>query len=219
MKATLRLRIAWLKVIGHRAVFLSVMLLVLVATPGRAGLLGDASIPFSADRTLTIDGRLYDGRVYQVPGHARHEQELRGTKLVVLLDAAAAHGTLILPGLNSYVDFAFPKAIMILSDEHLLGASLGYESIDGIRTTKYRVDRSEKDGTRVKGVVWRSSAGIVMKLEGTVMRPGAQKPTAIKMELSNLELGPQDSSLFAVPPGLVKLPPETLKPLLGRTDP
>src|SRR5690348_5773326 len=55
-------------------------------------LLGDARVPFSADRTLTVDGRTFAGRVYHTPGRQRHEQMLEGIQQVVILRADRAQG-------------------------------------------------------------------------------------------------------------------------------
>ena len=54
-----------------------------------------------------------------------------------------------------------------------------------------------------------------MQIDGTVSRRSSSKPTAIHMELAQLALGPQDAALFAVPPGLTRLPTEALQALLG----
>ena len=54
-----------------------------------------------------------------------------------------------------------------------------------------------------------------MRIDGTVTRGGSGRVTAIRMELANLALGPQDPALFQVPPGLAQLPAAALEGLLG----
>ena len=194
------------------------ILLVALATvagvPATAQVLGDASVSFSADRTLTVDGRTFSGRIFHMPGRQRHEQMLEGVQQVVLLRADRAQGWLVLPGLHSYVEFSFPQAIAELSDPSLRGTPVGQETIAGLRTTKYRVEHSARDGTSVDGWMWVTGQGIVMKLDGTA-RPRSGKPTPFSMQLQNVRVGPQDASIFDLPQGFMKLPTNALGPLLG----
>ncbi len=134
---------------------------------------------------------------------------------VFLLDPGAAHGELILPALHTYVDFAFPPLMAELDSSDLLSAPVGREMVNGVATTKYRVDHTAKDGSRGQGFVWVSRSGILMRLEAEVTRAHGGKPLAITMILSHLQTGPQDPALFQVPQGYVALPADALGPLLG----
>jgi hypothetical protein len=197
----------------------SVLVLVLAAGPmaGRAvaALLGDASIPYRAVRTVTVNGHSYSGAVFHIPGRERHEQEIQGIPEIVILDAAATRGWLVLPALKTYVEFAFPQLMAELGDAKLLRSPVGQEVVNGISTTKYHIDHTAADGMHAEGFVWVSAKGVLMRIDGTVTRPNAKTPTAIRMELANLQFGPQDPSLFDLPPGLTELPSEALQPLLG----
>lgn len=202
-----------------RRSFVALLLIVLaaglgIASPAVAAMLGDARVSYRAERTVTVDGRTYTGPLFHIPGHERHEQELWGTKEIFILDAKAAKGWLLVPSFKTYVEFAFPPVMAELDSPDLMRHPVGQETVAGVRTTKYRIDHTAKDGTRAEGFVWVSRDGVLMKLAGTVTRPG-MKPLRIAMQLSHLEEGPQDPSLFELPPGLVKLPADALRPLLG----
>lgn len=192
------------------------VLAVLVVPSGRAAaaMLGDARVPFRAERTVMVNGRSYTGLVFHIPGRERQEQELWGTKEVFILDAATAQGWLLVPSFKTYVEFPFPPVMADLASPDLTRHPVGQETVDGVRTTKYRVDHTAEDGTRAKGYLWVSRDGVLMKLAGTITRRGG-KPLSVAMELSHIEMGPQDPSLFELPPGLVKLPADALYPLLG----
>ena len=194
---------------------LALALAVAAGMPARAALLGDASMSYSAERTVTVNGNSYTGTVFHMPGRDRHEQVIQGMPEVVILDAAAKRGWLVLPGLRSYVEFAFPQLMAELGDPSLLRRPVGRETINGVRTTKFRIERTAADGMQAQGFAWVSPDGVLMRLDGTVQRPGASRPTAIRMELDKLQPGRQDQGLFDLPPGLVKLPSEALQPLLG----
>jgi hypothetical protein len=203
-------------IVSMRRLLASVLTLLLVAAglPAAAQVLGDAKVPFSADRVLTVDGRTFEGRLYATPGRQRHEQMLEGMQQVVLLRADRGEGWLVLPGLHSYVEFRFPQAIAELSDPSLRGTPVGQEKIAGLQTTKYRVEHAARDGTSVDGWMWVTRDGIVMKLDG-VATPRRGKPTPFSMQLSNVRIGPQDTAMFDLPQGFMKLPSNALQPLLG----
>lgn len=204
----------------HRIMPLLMLVLALgtgALLPGRAEaeMIGDARIPFSADRLVIVNGHRYMGRVFHTPGKQRHEQEIRGLRQYVILDAAAARGWLVLPDLRTYVEFAFPQALAALGDPALRRTPIGREAVNGIRTTKYRISHTTPDGTHAEGFLWLSADGVLMKLDGTVTSAGSARPVVIRMELSQLQKGPQDPALFEIPPGLTRLPAEALMPLLG----
>jgi hypothetical protein len=188
-------------------------LLLALPLPAAAALLGDPAVPFSADRTVVVDGRTFAGRVYAAPGKQRHEQEIEGIPQVILLHADG-RGWLVLPTLKSYVEFGWASVLAELGDAATLGTPVGEETVGGAKTTKYRVEHTARDGTEVDGWLWRTAEGIVMKLDGTV-RPKRGKPANVKMTLSNVKKAPQDATLFELPNGLVKLPSDALAPLLG----
>lgn len=199
----------------RRILLLSLALLVVMAGAAHAALLGDASIAYSAERTVTVNGKSYSGMVFHVPGHERHEQTIQGIAEVVILDAATKQGFLVVPMLKSYVAFAFPKLMAELDDPGLRRNPMGRETVSGVPTTKYRVDHVSADGSHARGYAWLSAQGVLMRIDGTVTRDGG-KPVAIRMELANLAVGPQDPALFQVPPGLAKLPTEAFQGLFGR---
>jgi len=203
----------------RRGVLASMMLFSLaLALPPRiatAAMLGDAAISYSAERTVVVNGHSYTGMLFHAPGHDRHEQEIQGIPEVILLDAAAKQGILLLPGLNSYLPFAFPRLMAELDDPAWRRVPKGEEVVNGVRTTKYRVDHTAADGSRAQGWLWLSAQGVLMRLDGVVTRAGATGGTSIRMELAGLRLGRQDPQLFQIPPGLIKLPSGALEGLLS----
>ena len=193
--------------------FLCLLLLATAPLPAAAQLLGDARVGFTADRTVTYDGRTFQGKVWSMPGRQRHEQQIEGIQQVILLKSDGA-GYLVVPQMRSYVDFRFAPAVAELGDPALLKTPVGQETVAGLRTTKYRVEHTARDGTFVEGWMWRTAEGIVAKLEGSYTTRGG-KSAPFSMLLSNVRTGPQDASLFDVPQGMMKLPANALQPLLG----
>jgi hypothetical protein len=191
-----------------------VLLAAFLIPPASARMLGDPAVSFSADRLLTLGERSFTGKVYAMPGSQRHEQLIQGIPQVIILHGEDAKGWLVLPALNSYVEFGFAPAAIELSDQSLLSTRVGEETIEGRRTTQYRVEHAASDGSFVDGYVWLTREGIPMRLDGNYT-PRGGRPTPVHMELSHVRVGPQDAALFAVPANMVKLPTNALAPLMG----
>lgn len=198
----------------HRFAVCLALLLALRAGPTRAADLLDAPVSFSATRTVTVNGKVYTGPMFHVPGRERHEQTLLGMQEVFLLDDQQGAAMLVMPALKTEVDFPFPPLMTSLLDSSLAKTALGEEQVDEVPATKYRVDKTAPDGTRGEGFLWISRRGVLLKLDGTVTAPGGHR-TAIQMALSDVKEAPQSPALFAPPSGFSKLPAEALAPLLG----
>jgi hypothetical protein len=188
---------------------LIIILLSLLVSPRAAGeTLGDARVGFSAERVLVIDGQSYAGRMWQMPGEQRHEQELPAIKPVFILRAGNTRGNIVLPQLHTVVEVALPEELSILSNPNLLRRPVGQET-----TTKYAVEENLPGG-HIAGALWLSPDGIPMRCDGK-FEPKKGKTSTIHWELRNVKFGRQDEALFAVPQGYAKLSPEAAAPLLG----
>ena len=154
----------------------------LAALPAAAArMLGDPSVPFSADRTLMVGDRSFTGKLYATPGSQRHEQQIAGIDQVIILHGKDARGWLLLPKLNSYVEFWFTPAAAELNSDDLLSAKLGEETVNGLRTTKYRIEHQARDGTLADGYVWLTREGIPMKLDGMYRPANGGTPTPVQL--------------------------------------
>jgi hypothetical protein len=196
-------------------VWLGLALAIAAPVRAQARLLGDALIPYSAERTVIVNGRRYTGMVFHIPGRDRDEQRMGGVDEILILDTAQKHGFLILPLLKTYVPFAFPELMAELGNPAFRRSPVGHDTVNGVRTTKYRIDYTAADRTRARGFIWLSGQGVLMRLDGWITRPGHGKPLKLRMELAKLAVGPQDPALFQLPAGLVKLPSGMLESLLG----
>jgi hypothetical protein len=185
----------------------------MTATGPRAATLGEARVGFSAERILVINGKSYVGRMWQMPGVQRHEQELPGFRPVFILHADSAIGDVVLPQLHTVVEFAMPRVFAILTSPALLQKPVGHEVVNGVATTRYAVDAAAPEG-HATGSLWLSKEGIPIKFEGRFAAENG-KASTIRWELRHVALGAQNSALFEVPSGFAKLPPEAVAPLLG----
>ena len=190
-------------------------LLSLLLAPGIAAgaTLGEARIGFSADRVLVIDGHSYRGKIWTMPGKERHEQAIQAFRPVFLLRADNPIGEVVLPQLHTTVQFAMPPELRLLRSPELTKNPAGQETVNGIATTKYRIDQTVPEG-HAEGSLWLSRDGIPMKLAGNFTAKNG-KVSTIRWELDHVKIGPQPAALFEPPEGYSKLPPEAVAPLLG----
>lgn len=175
--------------------------------------LGDPQVSFTAERVLVLDGRSYIGRMWNEPGEQRHEQNLPSLNPVFILRADSSVADILLPKLHTAVELELPKVLTALGQPDLLGKPVGQETVNGIATTKYEVDKAIPDG-HLSGTLWLSRDGIPMRCDGSYTnRKG--KVSTVHWELRHVEIGEQDAKLFEVPADYSKLPPQAAAALLG----
>ena len=184
-----------------------------MATPALAATLGDVKIGFSADRTLMIDGKTYQGKMWTMPGAERHEQNLNGIPAAFVLRSDTPIADLVLPELHTVVEFTLPPELHLFADPRLTRRPVGHETVNGVATTKYAIDETVPEG-HGEGALWLSDDGIPMRLDGTFTRTSG-RVGHLHWELHNVKLGPQPAALFEMPHGFSKLPAEAIVPLLG----
>jgi hypothetical protein len=187
--------------------------LLLAPGPATAATLGEARIGFTADRTLVFDGRVYQGKIWTMPGKERHEQAIQAFRPVFLLRADNPLGEVVLPQLHTIVQFAMPPELRLFNHPDLRKNPVGEETVNGIATTKYQIDETVPEG-HAAGALWLSRDGIPMRLAGSFTTANG-KVSTLRWELRHVKIGPQPATLFEAPQGFSKLPPEAIAPLLG----
>ncbi len=196
-----------------RKLWFAILCLTLVPGAVPAATLGEAQIGFTADRTLVIDGRRYQGKIWAMPGKERHEQAIQAFRPIFLLQRDSPLGEIVLPQLKTIVQFMLPPELRILAASDLKKRPVGQETVNGVATTKYAIDDSVPEG-HATGTLWLSRDGIPMRLDGSFAKQNG-KVSAVRWELSHVRIGPQPATLFEAPQGFSKLPPEAIAPLLG----
>lgn len=196
-----------------RATIIALILATTAAAPASAMTLGEAKVGFSADRTLIVDGKTYQGKMWTMPGEERHEQNLNGIPAAFVLHTDTPIADLVLPELHTVVEFLLPPELHLFADPRLTRKPVGHEAVNGIPTTKYAIDETVPEG-HGEGFLWLSDNGIPMKLDGTFTRTSG-RVAHLHWELTHVQFGPQPASLFEAPHDFSKLPAEAIVPLLG----
>jgi hypothetical protein len=196
-----------------RAVAIALILSTLAGVAAPAATLSDAKIGFSADRLLVINGKPYQGKMWNMPGKERHEQNLNGIPAAFVLRTDTPIGDLVLPKMHTAVEFVLPPELRLFADPRLARKPVGHESVNGVATTKYDIEVTVPEG-HGSGNLWLSDANIPMKLDGSFTRASGRVAT-LHWELTHVRVGPQPLALFEKPAGFSKLPAEAITPLLG----
>jgi len=196
-----------------RGYVLGFLAAILGMGPAMALPLGDTAVPYDAERIVVTGGKTYTGKIFAIPGRQRHEQVWNGLHLVAILRGDRKLAWVILQDLHVYAELPFPDAITDYADPHLLGAPIGHEDMAGIKVDEYRLEHDGEDGSGLDGWLWMSKDGIVVKIDGHYHSP-VTRPISATYHLEKLHLGPQAATLFELPKGLARLPPEAIEPLL-----
>lgn len=188
--------------------------MVLAAAPAWADKLPLPKAAYSADVTFFAKGRQSSGHLnVDGPKERRQAKNAAGVdktliirrdqgkaglvydlkpshKLAVAMRMAAAEaaGEIGAPGID--ID-AFYGADAIPQ---------GTETIEGLQTTKYAIKIDGGPDLVVNATVWATEDGIIVKMVGKTSIDSDNAPS--RMELKNIQRGPQDPSLFEVPAGL-----------------
>jgi hypothetical protein len=80
---------------------------------------------------------------------------------------------------------------------------VGPDTIDGHRTTKFKVIATNPKGEKMGGFMWATPEGIQLKMDLIALVEGSK--TRMKTGLSNLKIGRQDAALFEIPSGYTKM--------------
>jgi hypothetical protein len=80
--------------------------------------------------------------------------------------------------------------------------AVGDETVNGVKTTKYKVIATKKDGSKLGGFFWTTKDGITVKMD-LLSKEGGKK-MRVSSELTNLKIEKQDPKLFEIPPGYTK---------------
>jgi hypothetical protein len=197
-----------------RAIVLAAMgwVLIVCGTAYGDSLIGDASVPYSADRTVVWKGKSYTGKLFSVPGKQRHEQTINGVHLVAILRADQQTAYLILPDFRLYTAMSFPKAVTEYGGVRRLGKPTGTRTIGGQSANIFPIHTHGSDGSILDGTIWLTDDNMPMRIQGSYAEPGGT-PHDLTLELSNVVKRPPDPALFELPHGMSSVKPEMVQSL------
>ena len=174
---------------------------LLVPAMGLAAPPPEPKVDYSADSTMEAEGGMtMKSRVYHSPGKQRIEMGGEGGNVSIIRKDKKVIWQLM--G-NMYMEMTMNQSdSQNPSDMDVQQTAVGDETINGIKTTKYKVIVTKKDGSKFGGFFWTTKDGITVKMD--LLSKEGDKKMRILNELTNLKIGKQDPKLFEIPPGYTK---------------
>ena len=184
-----------------RSVNLVLASVLLLPVLGLAAPPPEAKVDYSADSTMeTEEGMTMKTRVYHSPGKQRLEMGgADGNVTIIRRDKKVIWqlmGNMYMETPMNRPDAHDPQ------DMDVQQTAVGDETINGIKTTKYKVIATMKDGKKFGGFFWTTKDGITVKMD--LLYKEGDKKMRMANELTNLKIAKQDPKLFEIPPGYTK---------------
>lgn len=157
-------------------------------------------VQYSANSHMETSQTVMDGMVYYAPGKERREFVQDGDKTVMILRHDKKKMWMLMPEEKMYMETPMAKARMDdLSAYKITQTRVGPETVNGVKTTKYKVIMIGSNGHKMGGFFWLTKDGIVVRMDAiSVDKQGKER---IKIDLKDLKVGAQDAGLFEVPAG------------------
>lgn len=201
-----------------RIVFLAVTLLLAGAGWAAADELTPPAADYRAELHIQAGSFVLSGPVYYARDKERRDLKLQGTSfpakaMIIRRDKNVMWVLNTEHKAYSGVPLSSVQTIGsdFLSTALIEKTKLGPETVDGIKTTKYRVKFAGTSNGRLAGQIWLTPDNIVLRFEGEFSNKG--QSALIHMGLANLKIGPQPAEVFEAPKGF-KLVPAT-DPIMG----
>lgn len=176
-----------------------------------------SNVEYSAMSTSEFSEGAIKGRVYHKPNMERRETAAGGMNAITILRFDKKLMWMVMPNEQMYMQMPLGKPRNDDPSSYKMERTVvGPEVLNGMNTTKYKVIMTRADGSKFGGFMWQSSHGIMVKLDAIAV--DGNKKSRIKMELTEIEVGPQPAALFEVPPGfqLMDMPGMNLEALMNR---
>ncbi|NOT22804.1 MAG: DUF4412 domain-containing protein [Nitrospiraceae bacterium] len=175
------------------------------ATPVWAAQMSRPQVEYSADSMIQSEEGTIQQRIYVTPAKERKE---------MLTDAG--DGAVQIFRFDSKVMWQLMPSEKMYMEHSMAGKSqgkdpsqwtyedtvMGEETLNGMRVTKYKTIATSSDGKKYGGFSWRTREGISIK-QDLLYKEGNDKKRMLT-ELTNVQIGRQDSKLFEIPEGFTK---------------
>jgi len=176
---------------------------------------------YSADWTMESEMGAVKGKVYHAASKERREMGQGGENMIMIMRQDKKVVWNLMPTQHMYMEMSMEggagdkKQGPEVNDYDFEQTVVGEETVNGVKTTKYKIIMKPKkpNGTKMGGFMWSTKDGILVKLDAIAVDGG--KKARMKTELTNLKVGKQDASLFEVPAGYNKFDMGNMGGMMG----
>ncbi len=163
------------------------------------GFFNHPELAYSADISFLDGADSFTGKVYRAPNMERLELNIGNLSITTIARQDHNLAWIMLPTLGIYVtttlDHPLISELIPLPDNQPLIVLAGQENVDDVPTTYYKATGLTRVGAPYEAQVWISDDGVAMR----VLEYIEGEPTGAKLELSNVQIGLQELSLFEIP--------------------
>ena len=186
----------------HKMLQASVISLLFGFTFSAAAAEIKSTTSYSADRSIeTTSGGIMHGKVYHTPDKERSEQEISGQIQTMIMRKDKGVMWILIPAQRMYLEQPLNM------EQHQDPANMpvlemteeGKETINGMKTTKYKVRMQGENDTEFDGYMWHTAEGIMVKMDAT--SGDDKRKERVKIELTNIDISEQEPTLFEIPKG------------------
>ena len=161
-------------------------------------------VEYAATSLIGTDERTLPGRLWRTHSALRHEGKQHGRALTVIarLDRNLCWLVLAEPRLAIETDLsALDLPLDVLSGGgDMRQMREGRERVNGLDTTRVRVERNVGSGSRFAGHIWATDQGVIARLAGEGESRGRRGRTL--MNFRDVQIGTLDPALFEAPRGV-----------------
>ena len=176
------------------------------ATPLWAAQLSRPQVEYSADATIQNEEGTMQQKIFVTPTKERKEMlSGAGDGGVQIFRYDTKVMWILMPSEKMYMEHSMAGGQGQRNDPSQWtyeDTTMGEETLNGVKVTKYKTIATSTDGKKYGGFSWRTKEGINLK-QDLLYKEGNDKKRMLT-ELSNLKIGKQDPKLFEIPQGFTK---------------
>ncbi|MBM3537284.1 MAG: hypothetical protein FJX55_05565 [Alphaproteobacteria bacterium] len=192
----------------RRPSLIVVLAALLVSAAAEAAGPLDLVVEYSADAVIGTGEQARPGKLWRTPMALRLETQENGRPQTVIVRVDRNLALLLVPEMRLAIEtdlsgLSLTQALLGSSDR-LKSTSLGPDTVEGTRTTRWRVETSDPKAGWFRGFVWSTDRGVVMKIEGEGEH--RNKRGYVHLLFRNVKIAPQDGGLFEPPGDYRRLP-------------
>jgi len=158
---------------------------------------------FAADQVQVMGKRTTTSKVYSSEKAVRIEKEEKGKQSITIMHLDRKAVWVLNPEQKTYMDMGGIGAAGAEMASSMEGATVQRDPLGSEQVGAYHCDKFHVQ-TTYEGHVYKSLEWDAKELDGFPVRQADEKGSWSK-EYQNVKLGPQDPSLFEIPPGYKKL--------------
>jgi len=179
----------------------------LAVLPASAAQPARPQVEYSAESTIQNEEGTIQQHVYATPTKERKEMLTgAGDGAIQIFRYDTKVMWMLMPSEKMYMEYAFGQKPQGQGSDPSQwtyeDTTMGEETLNGIKVTKYKTIATSTDGKKYGGFSWRTKEGINLK-QDLLYKEGNEKKRMV-LELTNLKVGRQDPKLFEVPDGYTK---------------